>query len=689
MSSQGALLLAGGGHSHALLLKRWAMHPRTRPKRALILVNRSSTALYSGMVPGLIAGLYRRDEVEINLRHLCDRAGAAFISADIAGIDPSRRHLLLVNRPPLAYGLLSLNVGAISRPTAPGVPIKPLEPALAFLTRQDAEQGSPFRVIGAGPAGIEVVLALRRRWPQRPLELQTRPHQLGRDIQQAMAAAEIRLVSDEDPAKGPTLLCSGSDAPPWLSDCGLPVDDHGRVCTDACLNVVGHPEIFASGDCAVLVSDPRPASGVWAVRAAHPLARNLHAVCGDEAARPWRPQRSALQLIGDLSHNDQPRAWGRKGSWRLGSSSLLWQWKQRIDRRFMAGFQPKPSMQASMKRAAIDNDQQMVCRGCAAKLPAEPLIAALAEAGLATLGHSPADAAPIGGDPPMLQSVDGFPALVSDPWLNGRLTALHACSDLWASGARSTSAMAVITVPATDPTQQQQLLRQTLAGIHSALEQQGAALVGGHTLEARHSSPLPESLGVQVSLSVNGVAARVWSKQGMQAGDVLLLSRPLGTGVLFAAAMSGAADPRHLDAVLERMSESQHPLLDQLVELGEAVHACTDITGFGLLGHLGEMLAGSDLLLSLDATAIPAYDGVLELFARGFSSTLAPANRQALSMLDKTVSLAGQSSHGLRELLVDPQTCGPLLVSCSQAAATTLMTRGSWTPIGSAATAHG
>ena len=89
-------------------------------------------------------------------------------------------------------------------------------------------------------------------------------------------------------------------------------------------------------------------------------------------ARPWRPQRSALQLIGDLSHNDQLRAWGRKGNWRLGSSSLLWQWKQRIDRRFMAGFQPNPSMQPSMERAAIDNDRQMACRGCAAKLPAEP-----------------------------------------------------------------------------------------------------------------------------------------------------------------------------------------------------------------------------------------------------------------------------------------------------------------------------
>ena len=116
-----------------------------------------------------------------------------------------------------------------------------------FPEKQDTEL-QPFRVIGAGPAGIEVVLALRRRWPQRALELQTRPHQLDRSIQLAMAAADVRLVSDEEPARGPALLCSGSDAPPWLSDCGFPVDDQGRVRTDACLNVVGHPDIFASGD---------------------------------------------------------------------------------------------------------------------------------------------------------------------------------------------------------------------------------------------------------------------------------------------------------------------------------------------------------------------------------------------------------------------------------------------------------
>jgi len=684
MSNQGALLLAGGGHSHALLLKRWAMHPHQRPKRPVILVNRESTALYSGMVPGVIAGLYRRNEAEIDLRHLCDRAGAAFIRAEILGIEPARHQLLLKNRPALTYGLLSLNVGAVSRPTAAGVAIKPLEPALAFLKQQDADHTSPFRVIGAGPAGIEVVLALRRRWPTRALELQTRPAQADGWLEKTMAAANIRLVTPDEATKGPVLLCSGSQAPAWLAGCGLPVDDDGRVCTDACLKVEGHSDIVASGDCAVIRSDPRPASGVWAVRAAQPLANNLEAICKAKTARPWRPQRWALQLIGDPSQPGPTRAWGRRGGVRLRTSPALWRWKQWIDRRFMAGFAPPAAMQASAK----DGDQAMACRGCAAKLPAEPLAAALADAGLASLGTSPADAVLISSEASLLQSVDGFPALISDPWLNGRLTALHACSDLWASGARTTNAMAVITLPATGPAQQQMLLSQTLAGIRSALDEQGASLLGGHTLEARHAPPLPESLGVQVSLSVNGMAPTPWSKQGMQAGDVLLLSRPLGTGVLFAAAMAGACKPHHLDAALNRMSESQHPLLLQLLKVGDAIHACTDVTGFGLLGHLGEMLSNTDLLVTLDGPAIPAYEGVLDLFAKGYASSLAPANRRALTLLDRTVHLKETRYPVMPELLVDPQTCGPLLVSCRPSTAETLVTQGPWIPIGTAAAAH-
>ena len=138
MTTAGALVLAGGGHSHALLLKRWAMRPHRRPKGRIVLINRHGSALYSGMVPALIAGIDRHDDVEIDLRQLCDRAGVALIQAEISGLDVQRQQLQLTNRPALTYGLLSLNVGAVSRSSnADGVAIKPLEPALAFLAAQE------------------------------------------------------------------------------------------------------------------------------------------------------------------------------------------------------------------------------------------------------------------------------------------------------------------------------------------------------------------------------------------------------------------------------------------------------------------------------------------------------------------------------------------------------------------------
>ena len=686
MTREGPLLLAGGGHSHALILKRWAMHPHHRPDREVVLVNRHATALYSGMVPGLIAGIYSYADVSIDLRTLCDRAGVAFITAEIQALDRKKQLLHLQDRPALSFDLLSLNLGAVSRDTAQGIPIKPLEPALEFLQQHDAEPEQPFRVIGAGAAGLEVVLALRRRWPDKPLTLQQRHGQLTRALERTLQAAAIRLVTEESTTQEPTLLCTGSCAPKWLASSGLPVDPNGRVKTDACLRVNGSQQLFASGDCAVIADVPRPASGVWAVRAARPLARNLEAAAKKQTLHPWQPQRHALQLLGD-STSATPRAWAQRGRWQLGPNRLLWQLKQRIDKRFMAGFQASQTMATA---------QPMACRGCAAKLPAASLTAALRQANLAELGCMPQDAAVLGGEPTRLQSVDGFPALVSDPWLNGRLTALHACSDLWACGARVDSALSVITLPTVAPTLQQELLVQTLAGVQSTLAEQDAHLIGGHTLESRSTAPKPASLGIQVTLSVNGTPAtpssQPWLKQGIQPKDALLLSRPLGSGVLFAAAMAGRGTPSVLDAVLKTMAISQHKLLDQLLPLATEIHACTDITGFGLLGHLSEMLSpDSSICIHLQPDLIPAYPTALDLLRQGEASSLAPANRLAWRWLEPSpqaatapIVLEGDPKPELLELLVDPQTCGPLLIACNQAAANLLTAHGPWIQIGNA-----
>ena len=189
---------------------------------------------------------------------------------------------------------------------------------------------------------------------------------------------------------------------------------------------------------------------------------------------------------------------------------------------------------------------------------------------------------------------------------------------------------------------------------------------------------------MQITLTVNGNSPQSpWLKTGLRPGDSLLISRPLGTGVLFAGAMSSATKAADLDTALKNMVSSQHTLLKQLEPVRGDIHACTDITGFGLLGHLGEMIQNSpELMIQLDSSAIPAYTGSLELFERGVCSTLAPSNRAAWRLLDGPVQLANFPTQGLLELLIDPQTCGPLLVSCPKATAHELVKEGPWKQIG-------
>ena len=721
------LVLAGGGHSHALLLRRWAMYPKRRPAGLITLINRRSTALYSGMVPGLIAGDYKRDEIAIDLRSLSDKAGVALVIAEIKGVDAAKHHLLLCGRSPIHFERLSINVGSEtcqetnsfeSSKAAPIMSIKPLEPALAWLKQQDSQSlvydPKPFTVIGAGLAGVEIALALRQRWPNRPIQLHAHRGQPSPALRRALTAAAIELVTEKSPLTAPALRCTGSRAPAWLAASGLPVDPLGRVRTTDTLQVINHPQLFAVGDCGVIDTAPRPPTGVWAVRAAKPLAQNLERCSQNLPTRSWKPQARALQLLGSKNTPEMSTAWAIWGDLMIGPHPWLWRWKQIIDRRFIALFKELSTMSSAVKTSA----NSMACRGCAAKLAAKPLNEALKQAGLEALGKQPQDAAFIATTPTgesLLQSVDGFPALVSDPWLNGRLTTLHACSDLWASGAQVISAQAVITLPMVPSKLQQELLTQTLVGIQSALNPQGAQLIGGHSLEARSLAPQPSSLGLQVSLSVNGktpAGHKPWDKGNLQSGDVLLLSRSLGSGVLFAAAMTGEVSPQDLDAALAQMTVSQHNLLELLhtVEAKDAgsstIHACSDITGFGLLGHLGEMLNASNfkryqadigpLHLTLEAQAIPSLQGALKLLKEGFSSTLAPANRRNWRLLEPStyseaapieivwgdINPGSEEHQALLELMVDPQTCGPLLVACSTKIAEELLSDGPWQRIG-------
>ena len=717
------LVLAGGGHTHALVLLRWAMNSKLKPAGMITLVNQSSTTIYSGMFPGVVAGKYKIDEILIDLRNLAAKAGVSFVNAEIEGIDLKNKKLLLVGRPKIEYSSLSLNIGTktnfndqslIISDKQLVVPIKPFFESLKFIVDQDIYKdeplAKPFVIIGGGFAGIEIAFSLRNRWPKRSIQLKIKSaSKLKKNILNTLKDLHIELIQENPSVLYPTLLCTGNKSLEWIKNSGLPIDQDGRVLTKNTLQVLNYPELFAVGDCGVIKDNSRPSSGVWAVRSAIPLARNLENMSKCVKLDEWKPQRKAIQLIDINTSKNDSKAFIAWGQFMIGPYDFLSKLKELIDKKFISKFHIFNDIALEM----LSEKEMIKCRGCAAKLAYMPLNSALKK--IYSIESSKDDSIDIGrliSGCNLIQSVDGFPSLISDPWLNGRLLAFHSCSDIWACGGSVISAQSVINLPPLSNELQQELLFQVLEGINSALTSQGAKLLGGHTLESRKISEQPSSLSIESSLIVNGTIAdkrNFWSKGGLKKGDQILISRPLGTGVIFSAFMNGYVKPYILDSALKEMNKSQAQIVNYINELGDKnpsldiVSACTDITGFGLLGHLSEMLEASNISqfnmnldpvkIILDLDNIPIYEGVIELLDEGFESTLAPSNKIFLKNIDgdKNIRLEviynsfkfrSALYNNIVKLLLDPQTCGPLVISCSPVYSGKLIQNGPWKKIG-------
>src|SRR6185369_4352449 len=239
-----------------------------------------------------------------------------------------------------------------------------------------------------------------------------------------------------------------------------------------------------------------------------------------------------------------------------------------------------------------------------------------------------------------------FRAIVDDPFVFGEIAANHALNDVFAMGGVPRHALATAVIPVGPRAKVEEALFQVLAGARACLDREGVALVGGHS---------SEGVDLSLGLTVTGEVApeRVIRKGGLAAGDALVLTRPLGTGILFAAAMRGLASAASISAALGEMRQSNRNAAEILSVHGAT--AMTDVSGFGLIGHLGEMLAASGADADLDFSSIPIYSDVLALARDGVTSTLLPENLARLELL------RGDVDDVAKAVLFDPQTSGGLL----------------------------
>ena len=706
------IVLIGGGHSHVGVLRMFGMKPV--PGVRLNLICRDTHTPYSGMLPGYIAGHYGYDDVHIDLGKLAEFAGARFFRDEAVGVDRNQHRVLCRGRPPVPYDQLSINIGStpqVQQVAGAGehaVPVKPIhrfnDRWLALLERVRNHPGrTRIALVGAGAGGVELTLAMQYRlrnelralgrnpdelefhlFNSGPRILPTHNARVRRRFERVLAARGVRLHCGQEvnqvdagrlaTASGESLEAdeivwvTSAGGAPWLRDTGLELDEQGFIRVQDTLQTVTDPRIFAAGDIATMVDHPREKAGVFAVRQGPPLAANLRRAVEGRALKSYRPQSRWLALIstGDRHAVASRGGVGFEGDW-------VWRWKDWIDRRFMAKFNELPAMedeapkQASSVQLEGEEAQQAIsavamrCGGCGAKVGASTLSRALgmlqpAQRDDVLVGlHAPDDAAVVRVPPgkAMVHTVDFFRAFIDDPYVFGRVAANHALGDIFAMGAEAQTATAVATIPSGLESKVEDTVYQMMSGALEILNDANCALVGGHTGEGKELA-----LGFAVNGLVDDNLDAIMRKGGMQPGDVLIITKPVGTGTLFAAHAKLQARGRWIDAALTSMCQSNRQAADCLHAHGAT--ACTDITGFGVLGHLVEMTRPSEVDAEVDLSALPVLDGAEETVAAGVLSSLQPANvrlRRAIRNQSEVVD------HPRYPLIFDPQTAGGLMAS--------------------------
>ena len=688
------LVLVGGGHAHAIVLRELALRPL--PEARITLVAAAIHTPYSGMLPGMIAGHYSFDATHIDLQPLSRAAGVRLIRDTVTGISPDERLLTFAERPPLPYDVLSLDVG--STPSMDSVPgarehALPVKPIARFLPRWDelhqrvlsSKEPVHLATVGAGAGGVELTLSVHHRLTAalatggRPAQslschiffgsdeiLPTHPPRVRRLLTKVLrrrgitlhpstriASVEAHFLVAADGQRhraDEVLWVTQAGAAPWLAASGLATDPAGFVAVDACLRSVSHPEVFAAGDVAAVLPHPREKAGVFAVRQGPPLTENLRRMVAGASPEPFKPQRRFLTIV---STGDR-FAVASRGSWTL-KGRLMWRWKDLIDRRFMALFSqlPQPAGSDSPRLPLVEELSPSGARGDSMFAPtiAPPVVDAPADDDAVNEAElSPATRT-------LPRAAFRLRPPIDDPWTFGRIAATHALGTLLARGGRPQSVQLAASLPGSPSSANDLTLRQIVAGAKAVLDEHGTALSTGDPLYGDELS---------LTLAIEGAPDDGQAEHGSAPGlgDLLLLTQPLGTGLILEAAFSGQAKGRWVLGALAAMERSLASAVAVAAQHGASARTMVDQRGLG--GSLVELLDGTGLGAQIVVQHVPLLDGAQHLSRGTPPAARSEQNRRAFGAEVQPDPTASDTVLARGEVLFDPQLSGGLLLAVPQ-----------------------
>lgn len=337
------LVLVGGGHSHAIALRQFGLHPV--PDVQITLISEAEDTPYSGMLPGYVAGFYSYEDCHINLRSLSKFADARLIVDRAIGLE---QHRVICEQNTIGFDLVSIDIG--STPNIPagakGIGAKPISRFLRWWDEFAQGHSEQLAIVGGGTGGVELALNMQHRLPKTRIHVFQRDRELmpkhnaavRRQLKQLLIDRGIQLHLGETIREGfdsnEIVWVTHASAPDWIRRAGLRTDDQGFILVNDALQSVSHAQVFAAGDIATMVNYDRPKAGVFAVRQGKPLFENLCAALTGQSLKPYHPQKTYLSLIG----TGDRAAIAAYGEWSIGRSRWLWWLKDSIDRAFMNQF---------------------------------------------------------------------------------------------------------------------------------------------------------------------------------------------------------------------------------------------------------------------------------------------------------------------------------------------------------------
>ena len=672
------LVLIGGGHSNVQVLRKLCMHEYKGLN--VILISESYGTIYSGMTPGYIEKVYSLDDINIDLQRLCFNAGATFIKDKVISLDEENQILHLKENSSISFDILSINSGSISNKQtiqfendSKVISVKPIGSLASKLKKIDEviEKSSQKKIsiVGGGIAAFELSFALHKRYFGKiSLDIISKQLLVEKNLnttsinkikkiakkmginlisKQAISInnSEIKVDDEEVIYSDLILLSTGASLPEWLVKSNLEMDEN-FIAVNQQLQSLNFKNIFVSGDAASIQNTKRPKSGVMAVRQGEILKDNLFLFLQNKTLKKFKPQKNWLYLVGTYKNSAVLNYFNFsfEGKW-------CWVLKKIIDLNFMKKFSFPGQTDMNKKILNLNENKddipKMYCQGCGSKVSKNTLIDFLSSQ---KTNKELSDAIEIEfKQNNILQTIDHIKLFKSfNPYDFGIISYLHSQNDILAAGGSVHSLSISIGVPFSKNLVEGFYLEYFMRGIHKEAVRDGAIIASGHSYQTDEPA---------ITITMNGSVSQKSNKSLATEGNLIYLSKPLGTGYLLAAYFQNSklltsSDFKKLLSYLKTGND-----LAAKSGFSSGSQLMTDISGFGLASHLGDICQNSNLSANVQLSNHILINDKLEIL-KNFESSGYKNN-----YLSSFNLISINDDHPLLKIIFDPQTNGPLLIA--------------------------